>query len=461
MNRKPVLIVHPDIDFRHQMERFLSELKCAVDVESDGSLKPRRICSSDFRVALVHEEMVSSDGKNICHLLLNCTEPIPVIIFSDMTDVRKAVEAVQNGAHDYFTDDCDDQAILTSLKRALRVTVETNQPTKGTLASNGQSTIISHSSKMTEVLSVAERVAKSGATVLIEGESGTGKELFARFIHNHSGRSNKPFVAMNCAALPESLAESELFGYGKGAFTGASKSRIGKFEQAHGGTLMLDEISEMPLSLQVKLLRVLQEKEVDPIGGRKPVPIDVRVVATCNRELSQMVKAGSFRQDLYYRLRVIPLKIPPLRERRKDIPLLVAHFEEKFRNLHQVSDLQISPEAMAELTRWSWPGNVRELENTIERATLICDGDIILPEHLLIEEDAASMETGETNRLVGMTVKQIEKKLINQTLHHLNENRTHAAEMLGISIRTLRNKLSEYAKSGSGESGFHAASGNP
>ncbi len=458
MNQKPALIIHPDVDFRRQMELFLSNWECGVDVVENGTLTPEYINGGAFRLALVHEEMISSDGQSICDLLLNGVESIPVIVLSDRLDVRKAVAAVQKGALDYFTNACDRQAIRKSLERALSVTGDTFRPGRVAVASAAQRALITHSAKMTGVMAIAKRVAKAGATVLIEGESGTGKELLARFIHQHSGRSKKPFVAMNCAALPESLAESELFGYGKGAFTGATKNRIGKFEQAQGGTLMLDEISEMPLSLQVKLLRVLQEKEVDPIGGHKPVPIDVRVVATCNRELARMVKEGTFRQDLYYRLRVIPVKIPPLRERRDDIPLLVEHFTEKFRNLHQAQDLKISPRAMAELTKWSWPGNVRELENTIERATLICDGEMIQPEHLLIEEDVSTLEADSASRFVGMTVKEIEKKLIHQTLEHVNENRTHAAEMLGISIRTLRNKLREYAQSKKPE--LQAASGN-
>ena len=458
MNRKPALIIHPDADVRHQMERLLSDLKCDVEVGADASLNPECINGAGYRLALVHEEMVSPDGQNICSLLLNCAESIPVIILSDLVDVRKAVEAVRKGAFDYFQKDFEAQAIRASLKRALNWTAHAERNRKAPSASTGRRTIISCSDKMAGLLDIAQRVAKAGATVLIEGESGTGKELLARFIHDNSGRMNKPFVAMNCAALPESLAESELFGYGKGAFTGATKSRIGKFEQARGGTLMLDEISEMPLSLQVKLLRVLQEKEVDPIGGRTPVQVDVRVVATCNRELAKMVKDGTFRQDLYYRLRVIPLTIPPLRERREDIPLLVKHFADKFKNLHRTSDLEISPEAMAELANWSWPGNVRELENTLERATLICDKDVIQPEHLLIDADVSTLETGNANQIVGMTVKEIEKKLINQTLQHVNENRTHAAEMLGISIRTLRNKLREYAQSTEPE--LQSASGN-
>ncbi len=447
MNHKAALIVHPDADIRRQMERFLSDSKCDVNVVDNASWKPEHINGNEYRLALIHEDMTASDGQNICDLLLNGSQTVPVIILSDLVDVRKAVKAVQNGALDYFTQGCDEQALRASLKRALKLTAKNGRPGKGSSALNDSRTIVSRSGKMNRVLTIAERVAKAGATVLIEGESGTGKELLARFIHHHSGRSKKPFIAMNCAALPESLAESELFGYGKGAFTGATKSRIGKFEQAQGGTLMLDDISEMPLSLQVKLLRVLQEKEVDPIGGRNPVPVDVRVVATCNRELAKMVKDGTFRQDLYYRLRVIPLTIPPLRERTEDIPLLVEHFFEKFISLHQTADLTISPEAMVDLANWSWPGNVRELENTIERATLICDGKVIQPAHLLIDADVSALETVNTDPIVGMTVKEIEKKLIHQTLQHVNENRTHAAEMLGISIRTLRNKLREYAQS--------------
>ncbi len=440
------------------MKRFLSDLKCDTQVGIDGAMGTSQFRWSDYRLVMIHEEMVLADGQNVSRHFLRNAEQIPVIIYSDQTDVRKAVEAVQNGAFDYFTKDSDQQAMQTSLIRALKLTAESGKRNMRPLGSKGQRPMISHSKKMANLLRIAERVAKSDATVLIEGESGTGKELLARFIHERSTRADKPYVAMNCAALPESLAESELFGYGKGAFTGATRSRTGKFEQAQGGTLMLDEISEMPLSLQVKLLRVLQEKEVDPIGGCKPVSIDVRVVATSNRELAQMVKAGAFRQDLYYRLRVIPLSIPSLRERKDDIPILVAHFMDKFRALHQIEDLTISPDALAQLSGWSWPGNVRELENTIERATLICDGVMIRPEHLLIEEELSSPESSNPEKLVGMTVKEIEKKLINQTLQHVNENRTHAAQMLGISIRTLRNKLHEYANTN--EPDIQAASGN-
>jgi DNA-binding NtrC family response regulator len=445
MNRKPALVVHPDEHFCHRIRRMLSDLRCDVKIGVDGTLSPERTNPSDYRLVAVHEEMAMSDGEKIAIHFWGNAGHIPVIVFSDQIDVRKAVEAVQKGAFDYFTKDSDTQAIQTSLARAVKLTVKNGRAEKGTPGSDKHSAIISRSDQMANLMTIAERVAKSNATVLVEGESGTGKELLARFIHQRSDRSDKPFIAMNCAALPDNLAESELFGYDKGAFTGANKSRSGKFEQAQQGTLMLDEISEMPLGLQVKLLRVLQEKEVDPIGGRKPIPVDVRVIATCNRELARMVKEGTFRQDLYYRLHVIPLKIPPLRERKNDIPLLVEYFKDKFSVLHHRPELEVSSEALAQLSGWSWPGNVRELENTIERAALICDGSMIRPEHLLIEEQIAAAEGADSHTLVGMTVKEIEKKLIGQTLKHVNENRTHAAQMLGISIRTLRNKLREYA----------------
>lgn len=458
MNHKSTLIAHPDPDFSLRMKRILADFSCDVEVCADADFSPDQIQGSRYQFVLAHEDVVMADGRNISQFFLNHAAKVPVLIFSDEINSRKAVEAIKKGAHDYFTKDSEEQAVKIALGRVLNPSSGNIRPATESKSKNRIKTIINCSDKMEKLLTIARRVAGSNASVLIEGESGTGKELLARFIHQNSGRADKPFVAMNCAALPENLAESELFGYDKGAFTGATKNRSGKFEQAHGGTLVLDEISEMPLSLQVKLLRVLQEKEVDHIGGRKPIPVDVRIVATCNRELTQMVKEGTFRRDLYYRLRVIPLRIPALRERRDDISLLVAHFIEKFSALHHAPHIKVSAEAMNQLTSWSWPGNVRELENTIERAILICDAPEIAPEHLLIEEEISAPDIDGMKDLVGMTVKEIEKKLIGQTLKHVNENRTHAAQMLGISIRTLRNKLREYAQTG--EPDLRPASGN-
>ena len=325
------------------------------------------------------------------------------------------------------------------------MTAEASQTTSAPAYLNTpKHSIVTGSEVMRNVLTLARRVADSTATVLIQGESGTGKELLARFIHRHSNRQTGPFVAMNCAALPEQLAESELFGYEKGAFTGAAHARSGKFELAHQGTLLLDEISEMPLPLQVKLLRVLQEKEVDHIGGCQPIPVDVRIVATTNRDLREMVSKSEFREDLYFRIRVIPITMPPLRERKDDLELLCGFFLEKFCPPTRVPQPQFTRMAMKQMVDYSWPGNVRELENTVERALLISDGPHIGSEHLLLDRDLNEPSILEKSSLVGMTVKEMEQRLIGQTLKHVNDNRTYAAKMLGISIRTLRNKLREY-----------------
>lgn len=444
LNNKPALIVYPDQEFCNCLERILSGLKCSVQIEDQGALASKPFDFMDYRLLVAHENLKLHNGKDILSSIRDNGVDVPVVLISDQGDLRKAVCAIQNGVHDYFTQNSDERILQESLDRVVKITALNKSNGNNKSQKHDTRPIVTCSDKMNKVLHVARRVAASGATVLIQGESGTGKELLARFIHQQSVRNKKPFVAMNCAALPDNLAESELFGYEKGAFTGAVQNRTGKFEQAHGGTLLLDEISEMPVSLQVKLLRVLQEKEVDPIGGRKPVRVDVRVIATSNRDLGEMVKKGRFREDLYYRLRVIPLTIPPLRERKEDIPLLVECFTHKFTTSYKNGDVRYSSEALKQLTHWKWPGNVRELENTIERAVLICDGPVIGPEHLLIEQETSSADSNDSRALVGMTVKEMEKKLIGQTLKQVNDNRTHAAKMLGISIRTLRNKLREY-----------------
>ncbi|MDH5752119.1 MAG: sigma-54 dependent transcriptional regulator, partial [Deltaproteobacteria bacterium] len=330
---------------------------------------------------------------------------------------------------------------------------------------------------MQQLLGVAENVARSKATVLIQSESGTGKELLARYIHVRSDRPDGPFVAVNCAALPETLLESELFGHRKGAFTGAIQDHKGRFEQAHGGTILLDEISEMALPLQAKLLRVLQEHEVDRIGGKEPISVDVRVIATTNRDLFKYVEEGKFREDLYYRLNVIPMRLPPLRERKGDVPLLADHFIRKHAMRNGRSAVAISNEAIEVLCHYNWRGNVRELENVMERALLLCDGKSILPHHLLMGQSPSTAQaaaaiapapaaqeapaagsngsgspaqpSGETLGIsVGMSMREVEKKLIFETLRNTGGNRTQAAKVLSISIRTLRNKLNEYAADG-------------
>jgi DNA-binding NtrC family response regulator len=312
------------------------------------------------------------------------------------------------------------------------------------------------------VIRLAQQIAGSDASVMITGESGTGKEVLARYVHTRSGRAKKPFISINCAAIPEHLLESELFGHEKGAFTGAIARRIGKFEEATGGTLLLDEISEMDVRLQSKLLRAIQERVIDRVGGTRPVPVDIRIIATSNRNLADCVRAGTFREDLLFRLNVVNLKIPPLRERPADILELAQHFVRKYAGANGVPVRPISIEARRVLTSNRWQGNVRELENTIHRSVLMAVGDEIGADAILNPEGdrldlaktapavahATFAAEQVTRALVGRTVADVERDLILETLKHCLGNRTHAANILGISIRTLRNKLNEYADGG-------------
>ncbi|MCB0361546.1 MAG: sigma-54-dependent Fis family transcriptional regulator [Bdellovibrionales bacterium] len=296
--------------------------------------------------------------------------------------------------------------------------------------------------KMKKVLEIAQSIAASRASILIQGESGTGKELLARYIHQQSPRASQRFVALNCAAVPEGLLESELFGFERGAFTGAEVRKLGRFELAHHGTFLLDEVGEMPLMLQAKLLRVIQEGEVERLGGSGPVKVNVRIIAATNRDLKEMVLANQFREDLYYRLNVIPVWIPPLRMRPLDIELLSHWFIQKSCLENELPVKKLSPEALKKLQGWNWPGNVRELQNIIERSVLLSSGESLIPEQIEVSYEANSKN--DESLQAGMTVSEVEKLLIMKTLDHTQQNRTRAAEMLGISIRTLRNKINEY-----------------
>ena len=314
--------------------------------------------------------------------------------------------------------------------------------------------IITSDRRMREMIQLAKTVAQSKATVLIQGESGTGKELIASLVHENSTRATRPFVAINCAAIPENLLESELFGYERGAFTGAVTSKAGKFEFANGGTILLDEISEMDVRLQAKLLRVIQEGEVDRIGGRKPVPVDVRIIATTNRNLSDCVREGTFREDLFYRLNVVNINVPPLRERLGDVKLLSSHFKALYCMKNEKGALEFTASAMQLLETHVWPGNVRELENVIERSVITADG-MINDTDIVIERRAENVAIATAQALAaekswapGRTLDDIERNVILEALNYHQGNRTHTAKALGISIRTLRNKLADYRRIG-------------
>lgn len=365
----------------------------------------------------------------------------PVIVMSEKASLDDAAEMMELGAQDFWIKPVQPERLVRSIElieSKAKAQVEAGPP--------DHRSIIGRNSQMLRLIALAKRVAATNATVFIQGESGTGKEMFARYIHRNSDRQDKPFIALNCAALPEGLLESELFGHEKGAFTGAIKCKEGKFELASGGTLLLDEVTEIPIHLQAKLLRVLQEGEIDRVGGRYPIPVDVRVIATTNVECEKAISEGRFRKDLYYRLNVIPLIIPPLRNRLDDIALLAEHFLEKYNHVHKRRLTGISPTVIRMLQEYGWPGNVRELENVIQRATLLSSDCELTPECLLF--DASPQERIEGRNVELMSLSQMEKLMIGKALEVVEGNRTKAAEILGISVRTLRNKLNEYRQEG-------------
>lgn len=380
---------------------------------------------------------------------------IPVIACGIGTEPKAAAAAIRGGAKEYIPLPPDAELIAAVLEA---VTEESQS-------------FIYNDQVMKNIAALAEQVAPSEASILITGESGTGKEVMARYVHQKSRRANKPFVAVNCAAIPENLLESELFGHEKGAFTGAVARRVGKFEEADGGTLLLDEISEMDVRLQAKLLRAIQERQIDRVGGSRPVNVNIRIIATSNRDLQSEVKDGNFREDLFFRLNVVNLCVPPLRERPEDVALLAKHFATKYAEVNHVNAREISDDALTMLKSHDWPGNVRELENAIHRAVLLATGDTIAPAAILLPDASGNLSgtqtapqgtTGEMATgtspvegddssgvgLVGKTVAEVERDLIIDTLKHCLGNRTHAANILGISIRTLRNKLNQYNADG-------------
>jgi two-component system response regulator FlrC len=368
---------------------------------------------------------------------------LPVILISARGSVAAAVAAIRAGAYDYLLKPVAADTLAGAVRQALGAVAAARPPRHST----NQKTFLTRDPRLMEVLETARRVARSTATVLIQGESGTGKELLAAFVHRHGLHPDAPYVAVNCAALPDSLAESELFGHEKGAFTGAVMRKPGKFELARRGTLVLDEIGEMPLPLQAKLLRALQEREIDRVGGTAPVPVEARVVAVTNRDLAQMVGAGTFREDLFYRIQVMPLVIPPLRERPGDIALLADHFLAQFAARFGKPVRRFADEAVQRMARHEWRGNVRELENRVERAVLLADGETVGSRDLGWAT-AVEMRPAAAPAVMppptGTTVHEMERQLIMGTLSQVDQNRTRAAELLGISIRTLRNKLREY-----------------
>ncbi len=413
------------------LEAALRRKGHTVETASNGIDAASKLENSAVHAVITDLRMPGMNGIELLRHVRRTKPALPVIVLSAYGTVPTAVEAIKGGATDFLLKPFSHE----ELDEVLHKHVNSAGPAR---ASSESAEIITQNPIMLALLDQAVQAAKTQATILVQAESGTGKELLARWIHKNSANHNGPFVAVNCAALPDSLLESELFGYEKGAFTGANGFKPGKFELAQNGTILLDEIGEMAPLLQAKLLRVLQEQEVDRVGGKRPIPIRVRVIATTNKDLRKLIARGQFREDLFFRLNVVPLRIPPLRDRKDDIAVLTEYFIKKY---GASMEARLDAETIELLDRYGWPGNVRELENIVHRAFALRGRLKITPADLFDQ----SIETPESTGLqAGQSVGEMERKLIITTLEQTNGNRTHAARLLGISLRTLRNKLREY-----------------
>ncbi len=446
-----ILLIDDDEGLRESLQLVLSAEGYEVSGAEDAHAALARLKNSSFDVVLCDLRMPGMDGMELLPQLVRRMPQTPVIMMSAYGTDDLALEAMNRGAHDYLTKPFQPGEVIFCLRKArererLRRANATLQ--REVERAVGERPIVATSKAMIELLEVVERAAAFKSTVLVTGESGTGKEILARAIHTQSPRRDQGFVGINCGAISEGLLESELFGHAKGAFTGADRAHRGLFRDADGGTLFLDEIGELPISLQVKLLRVLQEEEVRPVGESKAHLVDVRIIAATARDLETEVQEGRFREDLFYRLNVVRLEVPPLRERPKDIPLLVDHFLARFRHTLGKPVRALSDEALERLVAYPWPGNIRELENVIERAIILADGDVLglreLPEGITSPPRSAA-ETRSPGLSLKRARRDAEIDVIRRALRATSGNRTHAARLLEISHRTLLYKIKGYA----------------
>lgn len=448
MKKPSILLIDDDDSLRRVMEFSLVEAGYTVRAAASGEEGVAAFEQNAFDAVITDITMPGMSGLDVLKTIRQADPGLPVIIITAYGTIESAVEAIRQGAVDYITKPFNRDEMRLALERALKMRrlERENVGLRAEVAERYRfSGIIGTSQKMKDMLELAGRVAASDASVIITGESGTGKELLAKGIHFNSGRAEGPFIAVNCAAIPDTLIESELFGHVKGAFTGAIRDKEGKFELADGGTIFLDEIGELRVELQAKLLRVIQERQVDRVGGGLPIPIDVRIIASTNKDLERAVREGAFREDLFYRISVIVLRLPPLRDRRDDIPLLAEYFLRKF---VRSGDATIDAAAMAALMTYGWPGNVRELENVMERATVLRRGDTImiadLPEQVL-KSGSLGLESIILNLPEdGLSLEDLEKQLIIKALEKQKGNQTRAAEYLRITRPTLIYRMEKY-----------------
>jgi len=468
MSPARILVADDEDSLRWVLEKGLRGAGHEVTSVADGEAAVQAVEREPFDLVLLDVRMPGLDGLTALERMRQARPDACVVVMTAHGTMETAITAMQRGAYDYIAKPFDLDEVLLLTERALaagRLTQEVGRLRRGLQEVREFSALIGRHPRMQDVYKTIGRIAGTDVSVLLRGESGTGKELVARALHHYSRRSGRPFVAVSCAAIPAALLESEMFGHERGAFTDARERRLGKFELAHGGTLYLDEIGDMPLELQAKLLRALQERTIERLGGQEPIRVDVRVLAATHRDLEEAMREARFREDLYYRLNVVTVNLPPLRERRRDVPLLVEHFLAKYADA--LGERAVAPEALDRLVGHDWPGNVRELENVIQRAMVLAGSGVILPEHLpigpvsaaasvavdatledIIERKLMDCVRGLRDRaaanLYDLMVGLVEKPLLRAVLRETGGNQVRAAQILGINRNTLRKKLTEH-----------------